>query len=410
MLYLRAQGNEVLKVFLNHASEDRALVMPYFDKLKMLGHDPWIDRYLLPGQDWNEEIQRAFLSSDVVLIFMSPRSVKKRGYVQKEIYDALERLKFLLPGDIGAIPLMLEECDVPTHIARSLQYIRLPNEWHKVVDALALAAMQRSIAINTGLQFGPFRVFLRNELHEWSGSPGYSVKLRFPHFESSTLPNTAIELNEYFASKRLDCLLEARRARIEQEPDRFSHWTREDGTPPANFLDLSIAPVLVSESILSFVTFEAGYYAGAAHGFHGINTHNFVVEDDSLVKITIEDFFSEPFAARKPFTQLCVEKISEEWNARYERQPDTNDRTEIEKSFPHEWDTFIRFSLNSAGIEVTFPPYTLGGYAAGSWVVNFSFHELREWLKPHGPHLLAEKALATSLPMPQTEAARWDAE
>lgn len=388
----------MLKVFLNHASEDRALVMPYFEKLKALGYDPWIDRSLLPGQDWNEEIQRAFRVSDVVLIFMSPRSVKKRGYVQKEIYDALDRLKFLLPGDIGVIPLMLEECEVPVHISRSLQYNRLPNEWHKVVDALELAATQRRIAINKGIELGPFRVFLRNEQHEWSGRPGYSVEIQLPHFESSILSNTAIELNEYIASKRLDCLLEARRARMEQEPDRFAHWTREDGAPPANFLELWIEPVLVSNSIVSIIAYEGGYFAGAAHGFHGTTTHNFEVKDDSLVKIVLEDFFSDPFRTCKAFTRLCIEKITEEWCVRYESAPDADEQLEIDAAFPPTWDTFSRFSVSSTGIIVAFPPYTLGGYAGGSWVVSFSFNELREWLKPDGPHLLAEVAMVASLP------------
>jgi hypothetical protein len=143
-----AKKTDMLKVFLNHASEDRALVLPYFEKLRALGHEPWIDKKLLPGQNWDEEIQRAFFSSDVVLIFMTPRSVRKRGYVQREIHDALERLKSLLPGDIGVIPLMLEECEVPHQISRVIQYIRLPNEWHKVVESLVLAAKQREVAVN----------------------------------------------------------------------------------------------------------------------------------------------------------------------------------------------------------------------------------------------------------------------
>lgn len=398
----------MLKVFLNHASEDRALVMPYVEKLRALGYEPWIDRALLPGQDWNEEIQRAFRSADVVLIFMTPRSVSKRGYVQREIHDAMERLKFLLPGDIGVIPLMLEECEVPAHISNLLQYTRLPTEWHKVVSALALAAEQRSIAVNQGLELGPFRAYLRQELNEWSGLPGYSIDLRLPHFESPLLPQTAIELNDFMASQRLQTLLEARRARVEQEPERLGHWVGEDGVLPSNSLDLHMEPVLVSESILSFIAFEAGYYAGAAHGFHGTSTHNFLIKEDGLVKLTLEDFFEDPYLACQPFTKLCIEKITEEWSVRYERAPDADDQAEIEAAFPSQWDTFSRFSLTSKGISVSFPPYTLGGYAAGSWHVEYSFDELREWLKRDGPHLLAEKALTTSLPSPEDEVPRWE--
>jgi hypothetical protein len=384
----------VLKVFLNHASEDRALVAPYFEKLRALGYDPWIDRRLLPGQDWDEEIQRAFLASDVVLIFMSPRSVKKRGYVQREIHDALERQKSLLPGDIGAIPLLLEECEVPTNIAQKLQYNRLPSEWHKVVDALALAANQRSIAIHNGILIGPFRMFARKEMHEWEGWPGYSVDLRFPHFESSILPNAAIELNEFVASRRLEGLLEARRAKIEQEPNRVAHLRASDGTPPSNFLDLAIEPVLVGDSILSFIVFEAGFLAGAAHGFHWTTTRNFLVNEDSLVRLTLEDFFSDPSAARQALARLCAQKIAIDWGAKYGTPPDADGKATIRATFPPAWETFGHFSLSSAGISVNFPPYTLGGYAVGSWDVEFTFEELKDWLKPDGPHLLAQTANA----------------
>lgn len=399
----------MLKVFLNHASEDRALVMPYVEKLRALGHEPWIDRTLLPGQDWNEEIQRAFRSSDVVLIFMTPRSVRKRGYVQREIHDAMERLKFLLPGDIGVIPLMLEECDVPNHISNLLQYTRVPAEWNKVVSALALAAEQRSIAVNQGLNLGPFRVYLRQESNEWMGYPGYSIDFRLPHFESSILPQVAVELNEYMASQRLETALEARRAMVEQEPERFEHWGCEDDTSPSNSLELHVEPVLVSESILSFIAFEAGYFAGAAHGFHDTTTHNFVIQEDRLIKLMLEDFFEDPYLACEPFAQLCIKKINEEWHARYERTPDAEDQVEIEAAFPPKWDTYRRFSLNSNGMSISFPPYTLGGYAAGSWSVECSFEELKGMLKPNGPHLLAQKALTTSL-LSEESIPHWEGE
>jgi hypothetical protein len=400
----------LLKIFLNHASEDRALVMPYFDRLKALGYDPWIDRELLPGQDWNEEIQRAFHSSDVVLFFMSPRSVKKRGYVQKEIYDALERLKFLAPGDIGAIPLLLEECEVPVHVARSLQFSRLPNEWHKVVSALSLAASQRSIAVNHGKEIAPFQVYLKEETHVWDGYPGYNVEIRLPHFESATVPSAAIELNEFILSIKLAHLLDARRVKERQNFEHFSAWAGSENVAPSDFLDVSIEPILVSESILSFITFEAGCFAFAAHGFHDYTTHNFTVRDDSLIKLILEDFFSDPYAACDVFTSICREKIAAEWTSRFEEPPSAEELKEIDASFPCDWSTFRRFSLNKNGITIYFPPYTLGGYVAGSWIVDINFNEISVLLKVGGPHLLAEKAAEVSLPVSSAKPTRWELE
>lgn len=52
-----------MKIFLNHAVEDKSLVMPYYEKLQALGYEPWIDKRLLPGDEWDEEIQRTFNSA-----------------------------------------------------------------------------------------------------------------------------------------------------------------------------------------------------------------------------------------------------------------------------------------------------------------------------------------------------------
>lgn len=386
----------MLKVFLNHASEDRALVLPYFEKLKALGYEPWIDKRLLPGQNWDEEIQRAFNAADVILVFMSPRSVVKRGYVQREINDALDRQRYLLPGDIGLIPLMLEECDVPTKIAKAFQFIRVPQEWSRVVEALELAALQRSIAINTGVEIGPFRMFIREDHQEWEGLPGFDVSLKYPHVESTLLPNSALELNEYFSSLRLECLIDARRAKMDQEPDYFAGWMNNRDSTPKNSHDRYIYPGLVSDSILSFSAYESGMFAGAAHGFNSVETHNFLILDDCLTRISFADFFADPHAGLPSITTLLRAKISQEWRERFEEEPGSDDLNEINESFPEDWDTFKRFTVSTTDFTLIFPPYTLGGYAAGTWVVTLQFAELQEWLKLGGPHTLAEQAIVPS--------------
>jgi hypothetical protein len=52
-----------LKVFLSYAKEDGAIVKEFYDHLKTMGLDPWMDQErLLPGQSWEREIDRAFFS------------------------------------------------------------------------------------------------------------------------------------------------------------------------------------------------------------------------------------------------------------------------------------------------------------------------------------------------------------
>lgn len=68
---------------------------------------------ILPGQNWDHEIQKAINITDFALIFLSKLSVEKRGYVNKEIKWAIDRQAEKLEGDIFLIPVQLEKCDLP---------------------------------------------------------------------------------------------------------------------------------------------------------------------------------------------------------------------------------------------------------------------------------------------------------
>lgn len=325
---------------------------------------------------------------------MTPRSVSKRGYVQREINDALDKQRYNLPGDIGLIPLMLEDCEVPVKISRSHQYIRLPEGWHEVVESLELAAHQRSIAIHTGVEMGPFRMFLREEQHRWEGFPGYEVSLSYPHIESSRVPNAALKLNEFFASLRLNFLLNARQARINQEEERFAGWSDDPDWTPTNSFGMFISASLASQSILSFSAHEDGMFAGAAHGFMWLETHNFMIIEDQLIRIGIDDFLSDPYLASPPITELVRERVGQEYADRFEKDLDADDLSRIREALPSDGSIFKNFLIIPTGITLLYPQGELFGHAAGAFGADLSFDELRQWLKPGGPHTYAPDASA----------------
>lgn len=83
--------NRQLRIFLCHSSGDKQAVRQLYLRLRQEGFDPWLDEEkLLPGQRWQDEIQKAVRGSDVVLVCLSKSSLGKRGYVQKEIKYALD--------------------------------------------------------------------------------------------------------------------------------------------------------------------------------------------------------------------------------------------------------------------------------------------------------------------------------
>lgn len=108
-----------LKVFLCHSSSDKSFARNLYEHLNKLPNvDPWLDeKKLLPGDNWQLEIEKAVKTSDIVLVCLSKLSINKEGFVQKEIKYALDVADEKPEGTIFIIPLKIEECSVPKRLS-----------------------------------------------------------------------------------------------------------------------------------------------------------------------------------------------------------------------------------------------------------------------------------------------------
>lgn len=113
-----------LRVFLCHAKEDKPIVRELYRQLSAEGWmDVWLDEIkLLPGQEWDIEIEKAVEQADVVIVCLSNKSIDKEGYVQKELRFVLNIADEKTEGTIFIVPLRLDDCIVPKRI-RTLQYL-----------------------------------------------------------------------------------------------------------------------------------------------------------------------------------------------------------------------------------------------------------------------------------------------
>lgn len=106
-----AQPNNV---FLVHAHSDKAAVHKLYSRLIKDGMRAWLDaENLQPGQDWQREIRKAILKSDVVIVCLSRGFDQQPGYRHEELKIALEKAKLLTDNEIFIIPVRLEKCDMP---------------------------------------------------------------------------------------------------------------------------------------------------------------------------------------------------------------------------------------------------------------------------------------------------------
>jgi hypothetical protein len=138
-------GRKPLRVFLCHASQDKPAVRVLYQRLRTEGYKPWLDEEdLLPGQDWEQAIARAVRDADVVLVCLSQASIGKRGYVQKEIKDALDVADLQPEGTIFIVPVKLEECKVPDRLSRCHWVDYFEERGH---ERLARALQERAAAL-----------------------------------------------------------------------------------------------------------------------------------------------------------------------------------------------------------------------------------------------------------------------
>lgn len=113
-------------VFISYAAEDRTVAFKVAEELRKNGFEPWIDvEYLLPGDDWEIEINKAIRGSVAFIALLSSRSVSKRGYVQKELRAAYRIVELLPPGEVFVLPVRLDQCSLPHDWLKNIQWVDL---------------------------------------------------------------------------------------------------------------------------------------------------------------------------------------------------------------------------------------------------------------------------------------------
>jgi hypothetical protein len=127
-----------VQIFISYAREDQERVKQLYHRLVAAGFQPWLDReHILPGMKWEPIIKQALKRSDFALVCLSATSINKRGFLQKEIKEALEHAKEKLEDDIWLITARLDDCAGPDSLS-DIQWVDLFEDdgWEQVLRAL----------------------------------------------------------------------------------------------------------------------------------------------------------------------------------------------------------------------------------------------------------------------------------
>ncbi|WP_346778474.1 TIR domain-containing protein [Burkholderia sp. Ac-20392] len=370
-------------MFLSYAKEDNAVVKEFHDHLKALGLDPWMDtERLLPGQAWEREIDRALNEANVVVLFMSPRSVKKRSFVTREANTAVQNLQYKHADDIYLIPVLLEPCDVPDEISRRAQYIGYndPGAKNKIVASIMRAAEQQDVAILDGVAHGPFKVSSRTITEKEVGQPGYEISIDYPEFSSGNFPGIAQSLNTLYKGRATRLLVENRTKPWDIDRELYPNPDGEFNAFHSNGRWDNFGIASATEQNVSVYYNCSWYGAGAAHTNEFHETYNFTISNDRLYSLSLMELFSDTNRAAEIISQECRKSIAREyWNrSGHDITTDEFWADTFQTATSPALSNFETFTISDGKLIFFFAPYTVAAYAFGSWIIEVPLYDLKD--------------------------------
>ncbi len=186
------------KIFLSYAHEDISMAKRIYQDLKRYGLDVWFDNEsLLPGQDWENEIEKAIETSKYFLVLLSSKGMSERGYVHKEIRLALNIFDRCPEDDIYMIPIRLDDCQPAHRRIKKINWINLfpENEYQNGLKKILQV-------VNPGV------LILRNKPRTLSRTDVSNIILKFNFFDFAiNSEGNGIEHNYNLKEINGDCLV-----------------------------------------------------------------------------------------------------------------------------------------------------------------------------------------------------------
>lgn len=356
-------------IFISYASPDRERVLKFYDWLEHKGFNIWMDcKNIKAGQNWDFEIKRALDKATFVLMFISNISYDRRGYIQREIKLALDKLDEKLIDDIYIIPVLLDEdAKVPDQL-KGIQYISANDSQCLNQIADALQHQLKRLGIEKAQIQEKEQVFWTSEIikEEWEGLPGYEVELQLLNFKSEHYPNIS-DVSAYIRGDLLPALFQHREIKFSQNPDFLNYG--QSKFQLTNTYDAHCEEPVIVGKMVSIVYTINWYGAGAAHPNHYFKTYNFFLNPVILIE-SLENVFTESDEA----FDIIQTETREQLYAKLNYHGDVDEGIK-------EWKDFYSFIFASDGVEIFFPPYQVASYAEGSHSVKIPFEKVIKFMK-----------------------------
>jgi hypothetical protein len=113
-------GLKSMKIFLSHKGADKPRVRSYFETLKLLGSEPWLDEDAMPaGTPLHRGILKGFEESCAAVFFVTP-NFQDEKFLEKEIDHALQQETEKGPSGFKIITLVFKDADKRGTVPKAL--------------------------------------------------------------------------------------------------------------------------------------------------------------------------------------------------------------------------------------------------------------------------------------------------
>lgn len=362
--------NTEYQIFISYARPDRDAAVEIYDALAKKGFSPWMDcKKLLGGQNWDFEIERALSKSEIVIALVSPNSVDRRGYLQRELRVAFDKMREKLVDDIFIVPVLHDTTEIPENF-KSFHCLHASDvDFQKQLERSLNTQIERLGGSNVDLQKEEEIYWSKRTRKEvWDGIPGYEVEIQTFHFSSDKYENVE-EIGEFVAGVFLRELFRHRENRLQPSPDLHNY--AQERFRRTDTYDAHCSGPTIKRRVLNLKYVIDWYGAGAAHPNHGFATFAFVLEPLILIE-KLEMIFENPDEALSIIRDECRTQL---------RSKELSDDNWIEQGTA-EWDHYRAFVFDDEGIELLFAPYQVGPYAAGPQSAIVLYSKIVPTIKP----------------------------
>lgn len=127
-------------VDISYARQDHEASLRINNDLKMSELEPWLyTKSIFPGERWKVPITAAIRNCDYFLALLSSHSISKKGYVQKELKNALDIFNEIPKHEVFIILARLDDCSPSYAKLSDIQWADLFPSWEKGLAKILLA-------------------------------------------------------------------------------------------------------------------------------------------------------------------------------------------------------------------------------------------------------------------------------